>query len=82
VYLPPLRPPPPPPLTPMLQASVRVHEVLHGVKRVKHLFICSCYYIYYYYYYYYYYYFLQQFGFHPVAAALHQYRHHNTITHI
>jgi hypothetical protein len=30
---------------------------------------------YYYYYYYYYYYFLLQLGFHPVAAALHQYRH-------
>jgi hypothetical protein len=35
----------------------------------------------YYYYYYYYYFFLLQLGFHPVAAALHQYRHHNTITH-
>jgi hypothetical protein len=27
----------------------------------------------------YYYYFLLQLGFHPVAAVLHQYRHHNTI---
>jgi hypothetical protein len=33
-------------------------------------------------YYYYYYCFLLQLGFHPVAAVLHQYRHHNTVTYI
>jgi hypothetical protein len=38
-------------------------------------------YYYYYYYYYYFFFFLLQLGFHPVAAVLHQYRHHNTITH-